>query len=86
MMIPGTNAGDEAGTVLRGGAGTFLGASAGVYLQSVGVFAVGYEEGVHSAGGLQAGDGGTVAEGFAGSDGDEVFGTVHDAGHEDAVS
>ena len=35
---------------------------------------------------IQAGDGGAVAEGFAGTDGDEVFGTVHDAGHEDAVS
>ena len=78
--------GDGGGTVLRGGVGTHLGAGAGVHFQAVGVFAVGYEEGVHSAGGLQAGDSGAVVEGFAGTDGDEVFRAVHDAGHEDAVA
>ena len=86
MMIPGANAGDGAGTVLRGEVGTHLGAGAGVHLQAVGVFAIGNEEGVHCAGGLQAGDGGAVAEGFAGADGDEVFGAIYDAGHEDAVA
>ena len=53
MMIPGANAGDGAGTILRGGVGTHLGAGAGVHFQAVGVFAVGYKEGMHSAGGLQ---------------------------------
>ena len=85
-MIPGANAGDGGGTVLRGEVDTHLSARAGVHLQAVGVFAVGYEEGVHSAGGLQAGDGGAVAEGFAGTDGNEVFRTIYDAGHEDAVA
>ena len=86
MMIPGVNAGEGAGTVLRGGGGTHLSAGAGVHLQAVGMFAVGYEEGVHCAGGLQAGDGGAVVEGFAGTDGNEVFGAIYDAGHEDAVA
>ena len=47
---------------------------------------VGDEEGVHGAGGLQARDGGGEVEGFAGTEGNEVFGAVHDAGDEDTVA
>lgn len=102
MMIPGARAGDGAGagecgerngthlngvsgTVLRGGGGTRL-RGAGVDIQAAGVLAIGDEEGVHGAGGLQAGDGGAEVEGFAGTEGNEVFSAVHDAGDEDAVA
>lgn len=61
-------------------------ANASVHLQPGWMLAVGDEEGVHSAGALQAAHRSAKVEGFPRLDGNKVLGSVHNLGNDGLVS